>query len=72
MDENYQQSISAFLVASTTRILQEKRGILDEKMDKGIFLGYSTQTKGYRVYNLRTKKQIRSRDFKFDEDVTYN
>ncbi|KAL5569040.1 hypothetical protein UlMin_025615 [Ulmus minor] len=43
-------------------IPQEKRSKLDEKTKKGIFLGYSTKSKGYRVYSLRTKKLIISRD----------
>ena len=55
-----------------THIPKEKRGKLDEKTEKGIFLGYSTQSKGYRVYNIRTKKLIISRDVEFDEDASYN
>ncbi|KAL0398406.1 UNVERIFIED_CONTAM: putative mitochondrial protein [Sesamum radiatum] len=39
---------------------------------KGIFLGYSTQSKGYRIYNLKTKKLIISRDVEFDEDAMWN
>ncbi|KAL5570660.1 hypothetical protein UlMin_027235 [Ulmus minor] len=53
-------------------IPQEKRNKLDEKIGKGIFLGYSTQSKGYRVYNLRTKKLIISKDVQFDKDAMYN
>ncbi|KAL5556508.1 hypothetical protein UlMin_038744 [Ulmus minor] len=55
-----------------THIPQEKRSKLDEKTEKGIFLGYSTQSKGYRVYRLRKNKLIISRDVKFDEDTMYN
>ncbi|RDY06296.1 hypothetical protein CR513_09745, partial [Mucuna pruriens] len=29
---------------------------LEDKIVRGIFLGYSTQSKGYQVYNLQTKK----------------
>ncbi|KAK4397229.1 Retrovirus-related Pol polyprotein from transposon TNT 1-94 [Sesamum angolense] len=36
----------------------EKRHKLEEKTEKGIFLGYSTQSKGYRIYHLKTKKLI--------------
>ncbi|KAL0364512.1 UNVERIFIED_CONTAM: Retrovirus-related Pol polyprotein from transposon TNT 1-94 [Sesamum angustifolium] len=39
----------------------KKRHKLEEKTEKGIFLGYSTQLKGYRIYNLKTKKLIISR-----------
>ncbi|KAL0283839.1 UNVERIFIED_CONTAM: Retrovirus-related Pol polyprotein from transposon TNT 1-94 [Sesamum angustifolium] len=45
---------------------------LEEKTEKGIFLGYSTQSKGYRIYNLKTKKLIISRDVEFDEDAMWN
>jgi hypothetical protein len=55
-----------------SHIPKEKRGKLDEKAEKGIFLGYSTQSKGYRVYSLETNKLIISRDVKFDEDAAYN
>ncbi|KAK4385501.1 hypothetical protein Sango_2674100 [Sesamum angolense] len=50
----------------------EKRHKLEEKIEKGIFLGYSTQSKGYRIYNLKTKKLIISRDVEFDEDAMWN
>ena len=55
-----------------THVSQEKRNKLDKKNVKGIFLGYSTQSKGYRVYSLRTRKLIISRDVEFDEDASYN
>ncbi|KAL0364918.1 UNVERIFIED_CONTAM: hypothetical protein Sangu_0589400 [Sesamum angustifolium] len=51
---------------------QRKRHKLEEKTEKGIFLGYSTQSKGYRIYNLKTKKLIISRDVEFDEDAMWN
>ncbi|KAL0319034.1 UNVERIFIED_CONTAM: Retrovirus-related Pol polyprotein from transposon TNT 1-94 [Sesamum angustifolium] len=50
----------------------EKRHKLEEKTEKGIFLGYSTQSKGYRIYNLKTKKLIISRDVEFDKDAMWN
>ncbi|KAK4395496.1 Retrovirus-related Pol polyprotein from transposon TNT 1-94 [Sesamum angolense] len=45
---------------------------LEEKTEKGIFLGYNTQSKGYRIYHLKTKKLIISRDVEFDEDAMWN
>ncbi|KAK4409575.1 Retrovirus-related Pol polyprotein from transposon TNT 1-94 [Sesamum angolense] len=50
----------------------EKRHKLEEKIEKWIFLGYNTQSKGYRIYNLKTKKLIISRDVEFDEDAMWN
>jgi len=35
-------------------------------------LGYSTQSKGYRVYNLQTKKLVISRDVEIDENASWN
>ena len=32
----------------------------DTKSDKGIFLGYSTSSRAYRVYNLKTKTVMKS------------
>ncbi|KAL0435045.1 UNVERIFIED_CONTAM: Retrovirus-related Pol polyprotein from transposon RE1 [Sesamum radiatum] len=50
----------------------EKRHKLEEKIEKGIFLGYSTQSKGYKIYNLNTKKLIISRDVEFDKGAMWN
>lgn len=49
-----------------------KRHKLEEKTEKGIFLGYSTESKGYRIYNLKTKKIVISRDVEFDERATWD
>lgn len=35
-------------------------------------MGYSSQSKGYRVYNLQTKKMIIIRDVEFDENSSWN
>jgi len=35
-------------------------------------LGYNTQSKGYRVYNLQTKKLVISRDVEIDENASWN
>ncbi|KAL0374896.1 UNVERIFIED_CONTAM: Retrovirus-related Pol polyprotein from transposon RE2 [Sesamum radiatum] len=51
---------------------REKDTSWRRKTEKGIFLGYSTQSKGYRIYNLKTKKLIISRDVEFDEDAMWN
>lgn len=40
---------------------------LNDKCKKCIFIGYSTVTKGYRLYNPIMKKVIDSRDVTFDE-----
>ncbi|XP_072076479.1 uncharacterized protein [Arachis hypogaea] len=40
---------------------------LDDKGEKYIFIGYSTDSKAYKLYNPKTKKVIISRDVTFDE-----
>ncbi|GKE22847.1 hypothetical protein Tco_1434359 [Tanacetum coccineum] len=40
---------------------------MNEKGDSCILVGYSTQSKGYRVYNKRTRLIVESIHLKFDE-----
>jgi len=42
-------------------------GKFDSKSDKAIFLGYSSTSKAYRVYNLRTRILEESMHIRFDE-----
>ncbi|KAM1300483.1 hypothetical protein PS1_011811 [Malus domestica] len=44
----------------------------DDKASKGIFMGYGSCEKGYRIYNLQTEKIILSRSVVFDEYKTWN
>ena len=44
------------------RNTQQKRGKLDDKSEKTIFVGYSERSKAYKLYNPITKKSIISRD----------
>jgi len=46
---------------------QELRGKLDDKAVKCIFVGYSSQSKGYRLYNPNTRRIFVSRDVVFEE-----
>ena len=49
---------------------RENLGKFDAKSDKGIFLGYSTSSRAYRVYNKRTKTVMESINVKIDDAVT--
>ena len=49
-------------------VLAEKRKKLDDKSRKLIFVGYSKETKGYRLFDPITKKLDVSRDVVFDEN----
>ena len=55
-----------------THVPEVKRDKLDQKAEIGIFLGYSNNVKGYRVFNLKTKKVQVSRNVKFDESARWN
>ncbi|KAI5348478.1 hypothetical protein L3X38_001365 [Prunus dulcis] len=44
----------------------------DDKASKGIFIGYGSCEKGYRIYNLQTEKIILSRSVVFDENKSWN
>jgi hypothetical protein len=42
-------------------------GKYDDRVDEGIFLGYSTNSKGYRFFNKRLHKLVDCIDLKVDE-----
>ncbi len=44
---------------------------MEERSWTGIFVGYATVSKGYRVYDPRTEKVETSRDVRFSENETY-
>ncbi|TXG70553.1 hypothetical protein EZV62_005488 [Acer yangbiense] len=54
------------------QVLKEKRYKLDETSEKCIFVGYSSQSKGYKLYSLKSKKVIISRDVLFDKNTFWN
>ncbi|KAJ8752089.1 hypothetical protein K2173_001764 [Erythroxylum novogranatense] len=46
--------------------------ILDEKSEKCVFIGYSTQSKAYKLYNPISGKVIISKDVMFNEAASWN
>lgn len=54
------------------QIPKQKRTKLEETSEKCVFIGYSSMSKGYRLYNLKTNKVIISRDVVFDENASWN
>ena len=46
---------------------RENVGKFDSRSDEGIFLGYSSTSKAYRVYNKRTMKVIETVNIVIDE-----
>ena len=47
----------------------EHLGKYDNRVDEGIFLGYSTKNKGYTCYNKRMHKLVDCIDIKIDEGI---
>src|ERR1700678_4221290 len=47
----------------------ENLGKYDDRADEGIFLGYATNSKGYRCYNKRLHRMVDSIDVKIDEGI---
>ena len=48
---------------------RENLGNFDAKSDEGIFLGYSTNSRAYKVYNKRTKMVMESINFVIDDTI---
>ncbi|EOY32548.1 Uncharacterized protein TCM_040529 [Theobroma cacao] len=71
----YKPSISnvkVFGCIAYAQVPQQKRTKLDSKTQISINLGYSSVSKGYRLFNVKTKKVFISRDVVFNEDIHWN
>ncbi|KAL4282230.1 hypothetical protein GQ457_03G037800 [Hibiscus cannabinus] len=55
-----------------THVPQVKRDKLDKKAIPGIFVGYSSVSKAYKVYHPQTGKMTISRDVQFNKDEKWN
>jgi hypothetical protein len=55
-----------------SHIPQAKRDKLDKKSEPDIFVGYSSSSKAYKVYQPQTGKIIVSRDVFFNEEEKWN
>ena len=49
---------------------RENLGKFDAKSDEGIFLGYFTNSRAYRVFNKRTKTVMESINVEVDDSIT--
>ena len=59
------------IFGSDCYILRDRENLekFDAKSDKGYFLGYSSTSRAYRVYNLRTKTVIESSNVVINDEV---
>ncbi|CAL9017922.1 unnamed protein product, partial [Prunus brigantina] len=55
-----------------THVPSSLRKKFDDKSRKGVFMGYGSCEKGYRVYDLQSKKIVLSRSVIFNEDKAWN
>jgi len=62
--------LKVFGCIAYVHVPDEKRSKLDTKVEKCIFIGYSSEQKGYRCFNPSTRKLQVSRDVVFDEMVS--
>ena len=59
------------IFGSDCNILRDRENLekFDAKSDKGFFLGYSSTSRAYRVYNLRTKTVMESSNVVINDEV---
>nr|GEY25142.1 hypothetical protein [Tanacetum cinerariifolium] len=67
MTENHQLSSFTFLALFVTSSDGENLDKIKEKGDACIFVGYSTQSRAYRVFNKRTRVIVETIHVNFDE-----
>jgi transposase InsO family protein len=65
------QHLRVFGCLAYVHVAKDQRSKLDSKSKPCIFLGYSEDEFGYRMWDLLEKKVIRSRDIIFMEDKTF-
>lgn len=66
------KNIKIFGCLCFTYVPQIKRDKLDKKAEPGIFVGYSSTSKAYRVFQPHTRKILISRDVHFMEDEQWS
>nr|GFA83330.1 copia-type polyprotein [Tanacetum cinerariifolium] len=50
----------------------QRQSKLDDRSEKHVFIGYDKHSKGYKLYNLITKKVVVSRDVDFEEEESWD
>jgi hypothetical protein len=70
LEDLLQSSISKFLGAHViSRTMMKILANMMIRADEGIFLGYATNSKGYKCYNKRLHKLVDCVDVKVDEEI---
>lgn len=66
----YKPEVSHLRVFAYVHIEKDERSKLDPKSQKCVFLGYGTNFKGYRLYDMEKQTLCHSRNVRFDETAT--
>nr|GEX35289.1 hypothetical protein [Tanacetum cinerariifolium] len=66
-EEGIGHQTSTARTAEQNGVVKRRNHKIKEKGDQCILVGYSTQSKGYRVYNKRTRMIVESIHIRFDE-----
>ena len=64
--------LRVFGCSAYAHVPKDERQKLDAKAHKCIFLGYSTNRKGYRLYDQKICRVMHSRDVRFSETIHSN
>ncbi|KAM2621519.1 hypothetical protein TB2_026260 [Malus domestica] len=61
-------NVRVFGSIAHVHVPEERRTKLDDKSEKFIFIGYESNSKGYKLYNPNNRKTVISREVTFDEE----
>jgi hypothetical protein len=64
--------LKVFSCICYTHVPSSLRQKFDDKAGKGVFVGYESCEKGYKVYDLKSEKIVLSRSVIFSEDKSWN
>jgi hypothetical protein len=65
-------ALKVFGCVSYTHVPDDLRRKMDNKVHKCIFVGYSEETKGYKLYDPLTRKLIINRNVQFMENEAWD
>nr|GEZ33915.1 hypothetical protein [Tanacetum cinerariifolium] len=65
------KNLRTFWCVAYSHIPEQRRAKLDNKTQRAIFVGYSDQSKAYKLYDPETQEIIISRDVVFNEDKAW-